>query len=222
MDKKKTIKFLWISMWATLLLMVVLKLTFNYYYPLVIENSKIITISKYIDNHIWLLIALQFIPYIFNGFFITLCVLQEKIKLKDKRIILILFVYIVAYPFKYINTWIAFSISLISYIILPLILTKYKRKLIFITFIIDNILQILSNFARGNNLIIQDTFIIELFMQIDYYLMFIIYYIGGIYMGEMTILPWFTKKETVINAKIEKLQRKIKKLEAKKLCLKKR
>ena len=59
-------------------------------------------------------------------------------------------------------------------------------------------------------------------MLIDYYLMFIIYYIGGCHMGLLTVLPWFTKKETVINAKIEKLQKKIKKLEDKKQCLKKR
>lgn len=221
MNKNKTIKFLWISMWATLILMVILKLTFNYYYPIVIENSKILEISKYIDEHKIVLYILQFIPYIFNGTFITLCVLKEKIGYKKWYIFLILFIYALAYPFKYINTWLALGISLISYIILPLIFTRNKRKWIFITFLIDNIFQILSNFARGNNLIIQDTFIIELFMQIDYYLMFIIYYIGVIYMGEMTILPWFTKKETVINAKIEKLQKKIKKLEDKKRCLKK-
>lgn len=40
-------------------------------------------------------------------------------------------------------------------------------------------------------------------------------------MGMGSWLPWFTKKETVINAKIEKLEKKIKKLEDKKLCLKK-
>ena len=40
-------------------------------------------------------------------------------------------------------------------------------------------------------------------------------------MGLGGLLPWFTKKETVINAKIEKLQTKIKKLEEKKQCLKK-
>jgi hypothetical protein len=59
-------------------------------------------------------------------------------------------------------------------------------------------------------------------MLIDYYLMFMIYYIGGNYMGNFTLLPWFTKKETVINAKIEKLQKKIKKLEEQKECLKRR
>ena len=40
-------------------------------------------------------------------------------------------------------------------------------------------------------------------------------------MGMGSLLPWFTKKETVIDAKIEKLQSKIKKLEHKKECLKK-
>ena len=88
--------------------------------------------------------------------------------------------------------------------------------------IADNLFQTLSNFARGNNLIICDTFIVNFFMLIDYYLMFIIYYIGGCHMGLLTVLPWFTKKETVINAKIEKLEKKIKKLEEQKVCLKKR
>lgn len=52
MNKEKIIKFLWYSMWITLLLMVVLKLTFNYYYPIVIENSKLLEISKYVDEHV--------------------------------------------------------------------------------------------------------------------------------------------------------------------------
>ena len=89
-------------------------------------------------------------------------------------------------------------------------------------FALDNVFQLLSNFTRGNGLILSNTYLIELFMWIDYYLLFVIYYIGVVQMGSMSVLPWFTKKETIINAKIEKLQKKIKKLEDKKLCLKKR
>lgn len=78
MNKEKTIKFLWISMWATLILMVVLKLTFNYYYPLVIENSKLLEISYFIDTHPWLLFINDFISFTINGLLLSLCVLHEK------------------------------------------------------------------------------------------------------------------------------------------------
>lgn len=222
MNKEKTINFMWWGMWATLLLMVVLKLTFNYYYPIVIENSKLLEISKYIDNHKWLDYPLRFIVYMINGTFLSLCVLHEKWFKKKWHLILMLSVYSIAFPFKFINTWISLTISLISYIIIPLFITEKPKRWIFITFVLDNIFQILSNFVRGNGLIISNTYLIELFMWIDYYLLFIIYYIGGCYMGSMSILPWFTKKETVINARIEKLQKKIKKLEEQKLCLKRR
>lgn len=221
MNKEKIIKFLWLSMWITLLLMVVLKLTFNYYYPIVIENSKLLEVSKYIDDHIWLKYSLNFITYMIDGILTSLCVLREKWFRKRWHIFVLLGVYAIGFPFKYINTWITFGISLISYIIIPLFITKKPRYWIFITFGLANVFQILSNIARGNPIINTNTYLLELFMGIDYYLMFGIYYIGGIVMGAGFILPWFTKKETVINAKIEKLQAKIKKLEEKKQCLKK-
>ena len=220
MNKEKIIKFLWISMWCTLLLMVVLKLTFNYYYPIVIENSKLLEMSKFIDEHVWLDIVLNYILYMGNTIIIYLCSIQEKWFTNRVHMVIILLVYTLIYPIKIMNDWLGFILILIPYIVLPLFFTRKKKRWIFITFLIDNIFQILSNVARGNSIIINNTFIIERVMLIDYYLMFIIYYIGGCYMGWATVLPWFTKKETVINAKIEKLQTKIKKLEEKKQCLK--
>ena len=210
-------------MWATLLLMVVLKLTFNYYYPIVIENSKLLEISKYIDNNKWLLYPLDFIIYTINGVFLTHCILHEKLfKNNLKGIIIIMVVSSIVWIAKFINNEIGSLFIFIPYIILPLILTNKPRKWIIITFVLDNVFQILSNFTRGHEIIINETFLINTFMWIDYYLMFIIYYIGGNYMGLQSWLPWFTKKETVINAKIEKLEKKIKKLEEQKVCLKKR
>lgn len=221
MEKKKIIKFLFISMWITLILMVVLKLTFNYYYPIVIENSKLLEISKFVDNNPLINYILSYILYCGNTILITLCCIQEKWYKRKLHLIIILIVATIGYIGKIINVYIGTILILIPYIIIPLFITKKRKIWIFITFILDNIFQILSNFARGNSIIINNTFLIERAMLIDYYLLFIIYYIGGCHMGLATLLPWFTKKETVINAKIEKLQKKIKKLEDKKQCLKK-
>ena len=222
MNKEKTIRFMWYSMWITLLLMVVLKLCFNFYYPIVIENSKLLEISYYIDEHKIIMYVINYLLFVCNTVLITLCCIKEKWYKKKLHLILILITASIGYPFKYINTWISFAIILIPYIIIPLLITKNKKRWIFITFALDNVFQILSNFTRGNNLIADGTFLIVTFLWIDYYLLFLIYYLGGNYMGAGGLLPWFTKKETVINAKIEKLQKKIKKLEDKKLCLKKR
>lgn len=152
---------------------------------------------------------------------ITLCCIQEKWFIKKSHIILIFIYYTIIFLLKIINHWSIYFIIILSYFIIPIILTRNKKRYIFIMFILDNIFQILSNFTRGNSLIICDTYIINKIMLIDYYLMFLIYYIGGCYMGLVTLLPWFTKKETVIDAKIEKLEKKIKKLEEQKQCLKK-
>ena len=222
MNKEKTIKFLWISMWATLILMVVLKLTFNYYYPLVIENSKILEISYFIDKNPWLDESINFIFYTGNGIMLSLCLLHEKWFKNKLQFILMLGTSSLVFFAKLYNYALGSVLILIPYIILPIVITEKPKRWIFITFLLDNVFQILSNFARGNTLIICDTALIRKMMWIDYYLLFIIYYIGGIHMGMESWLPWFTKKETVINAKIEKLEKKIKKLEDKKLCLKKR
>lgn len=220
MNKEKTLKFLWISMWATLILMVVLKLTFNYYYPIVIENSKLLEISKYIDKHFWLDFSISYVFYMFNVLVISLCTLKEKWYRNKCHFIIIFGAYFIAYPIKVFYPTIGFFALMIPYIIIPLIITKNKKYWVFVVFIIDNVLQILSNFARGNALIICDTCLVKKMMLVDYYLMLLILYIGGCHMGWDTILPWFTKKETVIDAKIEKLQCKIKKLEEKKIELK--
>jgi hypothetical protein len=222
MNKEKTIKFLWISMWATLLLMVVLKLTFNYYYPIVIENSKLLEISKYIDERNWLDNLLAYPFYIFNCIFVCLCAIKEKWFTKKWHLILVILTYTILYPIKLYTKFVGTILIFILYFLIPLLITKNKKRWIIIMFALDNVFQLLSNFTRGNNMINTNTFIIRNCMLIDYYLMFMIYYIGGNYMGNFTLLPWFTKKETVINAKIEKLQKKIKKLEEQKECLKRR
>lgn len=219
MNKEKTIKFLWISMWATLILMVVLKLTFNYYYPLVIENSKLLEISYFIDSNKVLDHTINFVFYISNALLISLCTIQEKWFKKKWHMILLLSMYTIAYPFKVIP-WLSMIIVIIPYIIIPLFITQKKKRWIFIMFILDNIFQIATNYARGNVLIICDTALVRKLVWIDYYLLFVIYYIGVCHMGWEGVLPWFTKKETVINAKIEKHNAKIKKLEAKKIELK--
>lgn len=221
MNKEKIIKFLWISMWCTLLLMVVLKLTFNYYYPIVIENSKLLEISKFIDNTPVLYYGLNYVLYCINTIVITLCCIQEKWYRKPKHLVLILISSTIGYIGKTVNVYLGTILILIPYIIIPLFITKKPKRWIFITFVLDNIFQLLSNFARGNNLIAEGSFLIVTMLWLDYYLLFAIYYIGGCHMGLGGLLPWFTKKETVINAKIEKLQTKIKKLEEKKQCLKK-
>lgn len=221
MNKEKIIKFLWISMWATLLLIVVLKLTFNYYYPIVIENSKLLEISKYIDEHFWLDFGISYVFHMFNTLVISLCCIKEKWYYKKWHMILLFVCSSISYPLKVFFPTIGYIAVLFVYIGIPLIITRNKRYIIFIVFLIDNVLQILSNFARGNALIICDTCLIKKSMLIDYYLMLLILYIGGCHMGWDTLLPWFTKKETVINAKIEKLEKKIKKLEEQKQCLKK-
>ena len=221
MNKEKIIKFLWWSMWATLLLMVVLKLTFNYYYPLVIENSKILEISYFIDEHKWLDYTINFIFYLGNATLIYLCSVKEKWFRKKSHAIIIYGAYIIAYPFKAFG-FIGFLIMLIPYIVIPLFTTTNKKRWIFIMFILDNIFQIATNFSRGNALILCDTALVRKLVWIDYYLLFVLYYLGGNYMGWESVLPWFTKKVTVIDAKIEKLQKKNKKLEDKKQCLKRR
>jgi hypothetical protein len=141
---------------------------------------------------------------------------------RKEDLILFFFAFSICYLVKLFYFNFGSILGIILYFLLPLIVTQQSKKYIFITFIIDNIYMILSNYNRDLGITTNNsTFLIEKICLIDYYILILTYYIGGVFMGMSTILPWFSKKETILKAKIKKYETKVEKLKAKLLCSKK-
>lgn len=220
-DLEKLIRYLYLILWVILVLNAFFKITFNYITPIVINNEKTLKLSIFIDNNYILKSILNYFFYMFNVLIISLCCINEKWYKRKEDLLLFIFVFTLCYFVKLYNFTFGSILGIILYFLLPLIITKQSKKYILMTFIIDNIYMILSNYNRDLGVTTNNsTFLVEKICYIDYYILLFTYYIGGVFMGMGTILPWFSKKETILKAKIKKYETKVEKLKAK-LCSKK-
>lgn len=162
--------------WFFLVLQVVLKLTFNYWQPYVIPTEKLQSVSNYIDSHIWLSTTINGLIYFFNGILVLLCCLRQWWFKDKKQTIIVLSLIILGYLSSvFLNDVIIHTLFLT--IILPLILKPKNWLWIILTFIISNVFTIISfllaNIVNTSEL----NFIINVFMQNDYFIMLIMNYI---------------------------------------------
>lgn len=164
---------LFIMVWVVLLVHVLLKVTFNYWQPYVIPNEKLQYISNFIDKNKILIIILDSIFYIFNGYIMICCSLQ-KWHLGKKLNILTLILLVLGY------LWVVFIentiVGIFITIIYPLILNYKKWLWTLLTFGFSNIFLILSfyleDFTNTNNL----PYIIATLLNVDYYIMLLLNY----------------------------------------------
>ena len=162
--------------WFFLVLQVVLKLTFNYWQPYVIPTEQLQSVNDFIDSHIWLSTTINGLIYFFNGILVLLCCLRQWWFKDKKQTIIVLSLIILGYLSSvFLNDVIIHTLFLI--IILPLILKPKNWLWIILTFIISNVFTIISfllaNIVNTSEL----NFIINVFMQNDYFIMLIMNYI---------------------------------------------
>lgn len=172
-DKTRLTVKLFIVVWIVLLIHVLLKVTFNYWQPYVIPNEQLQYISDYIDNHKILIILLDNIFYIINGYVMICCGLQKWHLGKNLNIITLALLIGGYYWGIYIeNTFMSLFIT----IVFPLILNYKKWFWIILTFIFSFIFLALSlwleGFINSNNM----PYIIATFLNIDYYFMLLLNY----------------------------------------------
>lgn len=164
---------LFIMVWVVLLVHVLLKVTFNYWQPYVIPNEQLQYISNFIDNHKILIIILDSLFYIFNGYIMICCSLQ-KWHLGKKLNILTLILLVLGYLWgTFVETTI-FTIFLS--IVYPLILNYKKWKYILLTFILNNLFLILSLWLCETINIDTMPYIVNTLFVLDYYIMLVLNY----------------------------------------------
>ena len=174
-DKLKLVKKLWYIVWATLFVMVILKLTFNYWQPYVIPNEKLQIISDFIDDNRWLQATLNGIFYFINGTIVILCSIKRwwyKNKIQAiivSSIIMLSYLHMIFFGQSSIFT-------LILSVVIPLILDFKKWVYIIITFIFSNVFLALSLFLEGFSNANEMNYLIRMFLQTDYYIMLILSY----------------------------------------------
>ena len=184
--KQNSLKTLIITCWAVLVLCLVIKLLGGNWFELATENTKFIQFCEFVDNTMWLKMLLACLIYV-GSTYLYLCVASNKQYLSLKETI----VYIPIMIAKSILFWYFPTIATIMDIclitIIPLAFGKFRNwKRILIGFVLINIFQIMSiiirniGFANFNN----NTTLISMIMQIDYYIMVMLMYLYNLYINK--------------------------------------
>lgn len=214
LNVKKLILTTFICLVITELLLVVFKLLFNVWYPIVCESETFINICNFIDDHLVLRYINACILYTFNGVLIFL-IYTNKRKYENKKFLLIysiilVLVSIIKYNFNIIGM--IFETTLIIYCIYLNIKNnnfKFYRKrknlinvlfpILFYLFI--NIWQLNISFIHGiDELYCYLPVLVVNIIMLDYYFLLFIIWFGGITMSAFGFGWIFGKTDTELLA----------------------
>lgn len=226
-DIPKLVRRLWIILWITLFIFVIAKLCFNLWYPIVIENENFIKFGNFIDNNAYLKYIIYALLYLLNGNILFLTYTKKMKHTHILSLIIINFSTIAFYFIKNFNNLIGCILE-ISFIIAAIIINVKNKTFTFVTkknkvktilnilipplvYLLLNLWQTNITFIRGiDKIISQLPVIINLALQIDYYIFLIITWIGvNYYMGISGFGWWWSKSTTELQAmKAEELTKK--------------
>lgn len=184
-NKLKIINKLKIMCWSALILAFLLKILGVYYIDKGLNVEWLINLDNFVSKHRFIEIGLNYISDTFITFMMVLIV-NSKSKLNKKDTIIVFATSTICYfIFKEIFEQLSIVSDIITTFILPtFICTKNKTKAIkrtIIMFIMINVFQIISILTRTNKLsVLDDNYIYNLIMLIDYYIMFVLYYLYSI------------------------------------------
>lgn len=169
--------------WIALIICLIVKLFGGNWFELWLNNDKFIAFCEFVDETIWLKMVLACGIAIITTY-PALCVFLNVKKFS----IINNFIFISLIIIKSISTWFIswfpFVLDLICLIIIPLILCKGKYwKRIIIGNLIVIIFQLLTLIIRNVNInfAFDNSFLIQVLYQIDYYLMIILFYLYNCY-----------------------------------------
>lgn len=180
--KPTALKTLIITCWAVLVLCLVIKLLGGNWFELATENTKFIQFCEFVDNTMWLKMTLACLIYV-GSTYLYLCVASNKQYLSLKETI----VYIPIMIAKSILFWYYPTIATIMDIclitIIPLAFGKFRNWLrVLISFALLNVFQIMSLIIRnyGFQNFNDNLFVLQVLIQIDYYVMIVLTYLHNI------------------------------------------
>ena len=200
----KLIRNLWIILWIVEFILIVMKLCFNIWYPIVIENELILKLSDFITNNVIVNYAIMFILYVINFNFVYLIIIKNKFYKSKIELLLINILIVIIFIVKKINNDFGMIFEVIGLFIVPMIRT---RKILFpiIVNVLVMVWQLNILFIRDINELLKDMpFMIYFAIQIDYYIFLIITWIGVNYYMSLVGVWFFGRRITKYEALKEK------------------
>ena len=209
----KLIKTVWIMLWAILLGLSVIKILFNQWYPIIVEDMWFINLCVFIDSNVVLKYGITLLFYLFsaNIIFITM----QKLEIKKNVLYLICFniVQIISYfiktKFIFVGMFIEFGCIIVSIImnIKRKTFTIYKQTYLgknLINILFPIVYYILINFYQLNYLFIKGltdiltnlNSLMLIILQLDYYIFLLITMIGVKYFMGFSSWGFFFGKPT--------------------------
>lgn len=227
LDMPKLIRRLWLLLWILLVILLVMKFCFGIWYPVVSNNEVFNNACKFLDEN---KIARYIVNYIFyflnlNIAFLTCCILKKYKSIAMFIIINILG--IIGFVIKIYNNYIGFGVEIIYGIIIPIIYLlrnkEIKSKLFAVLFpiciqLLAMIFQLNILLVRGlPNSLYELPMIIQIIMQLDYYIFIVLTWIGVCFMGLMGLWFWsndVTQLKAIREKELKKAKPNMKKVES--------
>lgn len=207
MDEKTkqtlVIKTIWLC-WFALIGCFIIKLFGGNYFEIMANSEEFINFCGFLERY-YIHDVIKCIFYCFNVWLLISIFSRKEIK-ELKMNLIIISIAIISWLIKRNFAIIGSVIETIILFGFPLFIFKERKLKTFICSLLGclivNILQLISLFVRNiNPIIIKENFVIGLIMQIDYYIMLILYYLYYIKMkGRINMdwgVFWFAKKEAM-------------------------
>ena len=163
--------------WVVLLICLIIKLFGGNWFELWWDNEKFISFCNYVENTMWLKMSIACVIFCASGY-ISLCVILNEKLLSKKHLLLFLPLMIIKSILNWYLTIIPFILDIFILLGLTTIINKnFKRNII--CFLLITSFQILSIIFRNVSFDfnIGNTLIENYLIQIDYYLMLILFYL---------------------------------------------
>ena len=177
-DKIKILKRIINVCWFSLILCVLIKLFGGNYFEIVSTNEKFISICGWIDGNF----TKEIIRFAFANlcFYIYTCSIMRN-KMNKKQLLIFALAMVLMTGAKYINSNIGFVADCVMMIAVPLVFSGWKWKNTLLGFGLINAFQIISLITRNLGIsILEAPMLIELILQIDYYIMLVLYYLYSV------------------------------------------
>lgn len=165
--------------WIVLIACLVIKIFGGNWFELETENSKFIEFCTYVDETMWLKMLLACLMYILSTYPVLCIILNEK-KLSIKKSLIFL-------PLMIIKSIVSWYVVEISYVIdftitlfIPMFMNKKIKRPIFCVFMVllfQVITLLFRNIGVGFGFNINNSFLIQVLFQVDYYLMILLFYL---------------------------------------------
>lgn len=207
----KLVRTVWFLLWAILLGLSVIKLLFNQWYPIIVEDTWFIKMCNFIDSNVVLKYGIALLFYLLSVNIIFLTSIKRMWYKRPLDLIIINIIIIFCYFIKTVNNSVGMLIELAYLIVIPTIITiktkpyRYKWLNIFMPIIIYftlNIWQMNILFIKNiQEILTTAPTLVCLIIQFDYYIFLIITWIGvNYFMGIWSAGWFFGKSETELLA----------------------